>query len=501
LYAVDCANCQSRLETSCPAGRGIDFREGLRIVLEDPRVNEYERGISPVERLFTRSPCSIVTVVARIHGDVSERMFRDAVSKVRRRHRNLRVRITEDANGDPWFTSEGAKEIQVEIVPRESDTHWVRLVQESCRIPFEFEARPAMRFILVQSPVTSDLIILSHHIICDGLSLAYLARDLLAHLGDPARAVEVLPDPVPFDRDNIPEDVSLNAVVRFFINRTNKKWESEKILFDQEDYRNLSEAYWTHYQHQVLSVELSEAQTTALVDRCRNEALTVNSALSAAFVGAQTMIQGDKPYHSSVAVAGSLRDRLRRPVGEVMGFYAGLVTLEYKYSSDSGFWENARRFQQRVRPLFNDKNLFKNPLTWCHVEPTILESISFKTIGGLVPKHASRYQKLSDFSARDDVISSLLRRDKMDSLDRITTGTAITNLTRLEFPREYGALELERLIMKPGTAFPLANVNLVLGAATCAGRLSLVIEYVETNVDAGTMESIRDKALELLLGE
>jgi len=501
LCAVDWADCQSTLDTSWPAGRGIGLRKGVRIVLEDPRVSEYERRVSPVERLFTRSPCSIVTMVARIKGGISESVFRDAVSKVRQRHRNLRVRITEDAGGQPWFTSEGAKEIQIEIVPRESDTHWVRVVRESCRIPFEFHTQPAIRFILVQSPVTSDLIILSHHIICDGLSLAYLARDLLVHLGDRTREVELVPDPVPFDRDNIPEDVSLNAVVRFLINRTNKKWEGEKTLFDQEDYRNLTEAYWTHYQHQVLSVELSEAQTLALVDRCRNQAVTVNSALSTAFVGAQTMVQGEKPYHSSVAVAGSLRDRLRRPVGEVMGFYAGLVTLEHKYSSSSGLWENARRFQRRVRPLFNNKNLFKNPLTWCYVDPTILESINFKLIGGLVPRHASRYQKLSDFSARDDVVLSLLRRDNMDSLDRITTGTAVTNLTRLDFPREYGTLELERLIMKPGAAFPLANVNLVLGAATCAGRLSLVIEYVEANVDTGTMERIRDKALELLLGE
>ena len=78
-------------------------------------------------------------------------------------------------------------------------------------------------------------------------------------------------------------------------------------------------------------------------------------------------------------------------------------------------------------------------------------------------------------------------------------GTAVTNLTRLDFPREYGALELDRLIMKPGGGFPLANVNLVLGAVTCAGKLSLVIEFVEDNVAVKAMEEIRDGALGLLL--
>jgi len=470
-------------------------------MLGDPKVKEYERRITPIERLFTRSPYSTVTLVARIRGEISQSDLRNAISKVQQRHTNLRVRITEDADGQPWFTTEGAGEIPVEIVPRESDDNWIRVVQESSRIPFEFETGPPIRFILVQSPGTSEVIILCHHIRCDGLSLAYLARDLMAHLGDPTREVEVLPDPVPIDKDNIPEDVSLNAVVRFLINRMNKKWEGDKTVFDQEDYRNLNEAYWMHYSHQVLSVELSEAQTSALVDRCRNEEVTVNSALSTAFVGAQVMVQGEKVYHSSIGVAGSLRDRLQRPAGEVMGFYAGVVRLKYKHDSSSGFWANARRFHRKARPLFNNKNLFKDLLTWCYLDPTILESINFKKLGGLVPKDSSSYQRMSAFSTRDDVVSSLLKRDKMDSLERIFMGTAVTNLTRLDFPREYGPLELDRLILKPGGAFPLVNVNLLLGAATCAGKLSLVIEFVEDNVDIGTMERIKKEAMGSLLGE
>lgn len=467
----------------------------------NPSVEEYERRITASERLFTRSPFSTVALVARIRGAVSESALRNAVSKVQQRHPNLRTRIVEDAAGDPWFTSEGAGEIPVEIVPRESDTHWISVVQEAGQLPYEFDSQPAIRFILVQSPVTSELIISCHHIICDGLSLAYLASDLMMHLGDPTREVETLPDPVPIERDNIPENVSANAVVRFFINRMNRKWEGEKVVFDQEDYLSLNEAYWTRYSHQLLSVELSEAQTSALVDRCRSEGVTVNSALAAAFVGAQSVVQGEKPYHSSIGVGGSLRDRLEEPAGEVMGFYAGVVSLKWKYDGSRGFWENARRLHGKVRPLYTNKNLFGDALVWSYLDPTILEAINFKRIGGLVPEHLSRYEKLSAFSRRDDVVSSLLKREKMDSLDRIAMGTAVTNLTRLDFPREYGTLELDRLIMKPGGAFPLVNVNLLLGAVTCSGKLSLVLEYVESNVSIRTMGEIRDKALEFLLSE
>ena len=80
-------------------------------------------------------------------------------------------------------------------------------------------------------------------------------------------------------------------------------------------------------------------------------------------------------------------------------------------------------------------------------------------------------------------------------------GTAVTNLGRMDFPREYGALELDRLIMQPGGAFPLVNVNLVLGAVTCAGKLSLVVEYAEQAIDTETMRRVKDRAIEFLLSD
>jgi hypothetical protein len=42
------------------------------------------------------------------------------------------------------------------------------------------------------------------------------------------------------------------------------------------------------------------------------------------------------------------------------------------------------------------------------------------------------------------------------------------------------------------------NVNLVVGAVTCSGKLSLVVEYAEEAIDSSTIEKIKDKAMELL---
>jgi len=53
--------------------------------------------------------------------------------------------------------------------------------------------------------------------------------------------------------------------------------------------------------------------------------------------------------------------------------------------------------------------------------------------------------------------------------------------------------------MQPGGGIPLVNVNLVLGAVTCAGKLSLVIESAEEAIDTATMKHIQAKALDFLI--
>jgi len=463
-------------------------------------VKKYERKVTGAEQFFSHSPFSIVTMVARIKGNVTEEMLKSAVAKVQQRHALLRVRIKENHDHTLWFTTEGVQEIPIENVPRKSDHDWIKIHAEASKIPYEFGTLPLIRFILVQSPDVSELIILCHHIICDGMSLAYLARDLMVHLGDPSREVEVLPAPEPITLDNLPSDVALSSLVKFFINRIKRKWAEEIVFFDQEDYEVLSKTYWENYHHKLFSIELSEAETSALVTRCRKERVTVNSALTAAFSGAQSFVAGEKPHHAKTAIAVSMRDRLPNPPGEVVGFYASGFELKLKYNHKKSFWDNARKYHKEIKPNFTNKKVFGNLPGYLQMDSNIYEALNFKKLGGLVPADSPRHDKLSDFGKREDVVVNLLQRAKMETLETKLLGPAITNLGRLDFPKTYGMLELDRLIMQPGGAFPLVHVDMVLGVVTCSGKLSLVLEYAPEAVDTRTMEKIKDKAVEYLLG-
>jgi NRPS condensation-like uncharacterized protein len=462
-------------------------------------IESYERKITGAERFFSHAPFSTVTMVARIKGEVTEEMLKNAVQKVQQRHTLLRVRIRDAHDGELWFTSEGVQEIPIKIVPRETENDWIKIHAEGAKFPYDFETRPAIRFILVQSKDVSELIILCHHIICDGKSLAYLARDLMVHLGDPAAEAQVLPAPEPISLENIPSEVVPSGLVKYFINRIRGKWADEIVFFDQQDYEALNKAYWENFTHEILTIEMSEDETSQLVKSCRKENVTVNTALITAFLGAQKAVMDEKPHHAKTATAVSLRDRLPTSPGEGMGYYALGLEVKYKYNAKKSFWENARNYHKKIGSSISNKKAFGDLTSYLQMDSNIYEALSFKKLGKFVKPDSPRYQKLTDFSQRDDVVVRLLKRAKMETLDAKLLGPAITNLGRLDFPNKYGALELDRLIMQPGGAFPLVHVDMVIGAVTCAEKLSLVVEYAEEAVDSASMKKIKSKAMELLL--
>jgi NRPS condensation-like uncharacterized protein len=467
---------------------------------ENKSVN-YTRELTAPERFFLRSPHAIVTLVARIKGAVSSEMLTEAVGKLQQRHTLLRTRIQSDGHQEQRFTTEGCGDIPIQIVPRSSSEDWIEIHAAAVREAFDFNNRPPIRFILVQSSEESDLIIVCHHVICDGMSLAYLTRDMMTFLGEPAREVEVLPAPAPIELENFPSDVSQSFIVKAVIKRMNRKWAEKSEYFDLEDYQTLNQAYWDNYDHELFSIELSEEDTARLVARCKIENTTVNSALTAAYCGAQMSVQGKQDYHSRIVVAASVRDRIPKSPGEGMGMYAGGINLKFEYNSGYGFWANAREFNQQFRAAYTNKNLFSDINNWLYLDATILDAIPFKELGGLVPADAERYQKISRFRNQDDVVARILKQDGLDSLSTKLWGTAVTNLGRMDFPSRYGALQLERIIFQPGGGIPLANVNLVLGAVTCAGKLSLVVEYAPQAVEHSTVEKINATALAWLLEE
>jgi NRPS condensation-like uncharacterized protein len=436
----------------------------------------FRRQVSALERLSYRMPNANVVMVARIQGKVTGAQMSNAVAKVRERHPLLGARIDQidrDGDGHAWFTTQNVPEIPVRVLPRDRPDEWLAQVVNQMRTPFCTGQGPLISFTLLHAPERSDLVVCARHNICDGLSMVYLVRDLMQHLGDPDRAVERLPDPPPPGPPNVPVSVSGNVVERLMLKLINWRWKRKGISFGPEDYGQLHDAFWKTHRNRVLAWKLTPAQTDALVTRCRQARVTVNTALLTAFVAAQHDVQGTgTAYLHDAIVAVDFRERLIHPPGEAFGLYASAVRPELDYDPGAPFWHTARRFHAAITGLLTDEHIFASQRVGMF-HPGLLDALAF-----------ARNDRCDD-----DLVTKLHRRT---GNDRVNTRLLISNLGRVDIPTRYGPLELDG--MYGPFVYPDVQEK-YLGVVTTGGALHFALSFGETIIDPATVEKVKDAAM------
>lgn len=120
-----------------------------------------------------------------IRGRIKENQKKIVIKDMQTRYVLLRCKILEDEQYNPYFTIESCGEIELKSVFLKESDDWIGIMVNESKTPFEFGKRPLIRFILGTKDGNSDeteILIVCHHGICDGLSLGYLTRDLMKSL-------------------------------------------------------------------------------------------------------------------------------------------------------------------------------------------------------------------------------------------------------------------------------------------------------------------------------
>ncbi len=438
--------------------------------------SEFKRRMGGAERVLLMMPLNVV-MVAKIKGTIDVEQVAAVLDKLRKRHALLAVRVVIDKNDVAWYVSEGVPEFTINTIPRQAEDQWLQIAVEECKTSFPIDTGPLVRFSLLHSPERSDLVISAHHAISDGMSLTYLIRDILQQLAEPEREVEILPEPVAITRDTVPSPPPSNFIARGVIGLFNKLWTRQNIRFDSNDLKRLHQLFWEKNRDaSVLAWEASVAETKALVSRCREENVTVNTALWTAFLAAQYDVQGDAaPYRSSAGLAVSTRDKLNVPVGEAFGFYASSLTANLTYDPHQNFWDSARILHEKIRDSLAKTNIFRS-LSAEFLAPTLLDSLYFS-------KYGLMKSRLSD---------KLVQQMNWQG---ISYGYAITNVGRMNIPTNYGQYQLDSVY----GPFIYSDVNeKTMGVITVGNKVTFLMSYNKAIVKPHTAEEIRDTAMDYL---
>lgn len=352
--------------------------------------------------------------VAKLEGQFSVDQLRVALRQVQQRHPLLRVRISLDAMGYPKFVETDA-EIPVRQVARTEDRQWQQEVADELSRSLDWQTVPLLRVVLLQSETESELIIVCHHTIADGLSATYLMRDIIQGIAGKR-----------FERTDLSAAVSLESAL------PGSEPYPDRILKPTDYLPPQSRCSRPHIRTVALSPEL----TQQLIQCSRTEQTTVHGAISAAFLLALAP-QFANPIRCLHPV--NVRSQLSLPMPDGVGVYFCFCSTSHSLQADSKFWEIAQSI--------------KSQLSQIDIAQQLIE----------------------ERQLRQPIVASLTSTATYiaDLQSQYPSHLTVTNLGRVDMVQQYGNIRIKAL--HAPVAMPDMDEGLTVGVATLGDRLALTL--------------------------
>jgi Condensation domain len=283
------------------------------------------RSLGSLEHLFwlfdQNRPCHFA-VTALISGGTSPRDWRRALDRLQKRHPILSVCIDGGPDSVPSFRQADATPIPLRIVEDEPELCWEAEVGKELATPFNSSRAPLIRAVLIQGARDAAFMLVAHHSIADGLSLAYAIRDTLDALaGRFLRPLPWLPS----------QDDMMNV--------------SDSLVDGQEQDQAGAARPAIYRPHDnarptVKGLRLLPGLTSSIRDRARQEGTTVHGALCAALVLASREVFAawrEIPFR----IFSPISARPLLDAGESCGVFLGATTSVFDRQA-MDFWDIAR---------------------------------------------------------------------------------------------------------------------------------------------------------------
>lgn len=377
-------------------------------------------GFETVLWLLDQTRSIHFVTAAEMQGHVPVSRWEEGLQALQQRHPLLSVCIRETAPLRPAFYRVEGRPIPLRVVRDEDESRLERELEAELESTFDFSTAPLLRAVLIEGKDRSTVILAVHHSIGDGISGLYLLRDLLqAVSGQPLSSL-----PLPAANETLLEVTS--AV-------TGADAPSEARERAVEDYR-VRQAL-PNIQRQ----QLSPAETTSLMLRCKKEGTTVHGALCAAFVLAGRQVLPDW-MPGPVRVQSLISTRKALNIKDDCCLYFGTHMLTVENSSTvNDFWELARHAKQQLAASETKQALRENA----------------KLLQGVA-----------------DARAGVLATDQI-RLEGFANEIQISNLGIVPYGSSFGALQLRSVW--GGMSFSGGNEQYVAGIATANGSLSILL--------------------------
>ncbi|HEY9674826.1 MAG TPA: condensation domain-containing protein [Waterburya sp.] len=438
------------------------------------------RKLVPLEQameiLNRRAGSYNVVTISRIKGPLREEMVRQALDLVQCRHPRLNSRIVGSLD-NLRFESEGTQKIPLRVANKFYNEQWQDVVVEEMNEKID-SSKVLVRAVLIHiesEDNTNYLLTIVHHAITDALSGIRLHSELLTYCnslasGEQITRVSSLPV-LPSVEELLPESrQGFRGTIKsalFLLRLTLQHlWNQPKTLGVEKDVPiELRRCDMVHRQ-------LDEELTQKFVELCRREKTTIQGALSAAMLlaAAKKITASEK---AEVCVSCESYVDLRR----------------------------------RLKPIVSDENLsvLVSSVTSFHTLRTQTSMTSFHTLQSCTSFWALARdvkQKLEAGLKRGNIFSVVLMSRKilesaLSQPSQVPLTVALTNVGRVNIPKNYGSFQLEEISYYPAQA-AFGGV-FTAAVATFEGKMTLNFIFSEPSISRETMETLVNSVLSCIV--
>lgn len=385
------------------------------------------RRLGALEELFwlydQASPVHFA-IAAEVVGSTDLPAWRRALDHLQRRHSVMGFGVDPNTRS---FVSVANAPIPLHVVT-DATAVWSEEVRRELATPFAADAAPLIRAVLLQHrPDRATLILIVHHAIADGLSLTFAIRDLLEIMAGAVLPMFRAPETQEHSF-GFPALETASAI-------TCEQTRSTLDRFPEIEY-----------------LRLNPAETTALIETCREHGATVQSALCAAVAIAGQALSAAWPDNAKLV--SPVSTRARTDAAEQCALSIIPTTVPVANRDADNFWGFAGTIKEGLRRGQTE------------------ESVS-ATLGGI---HQLMSANLGVAAMADVMETNFL------------TQGMVSNLGVMPFGADFGPLRLAAL-WGPATTV-VGRRSQTIGAVTFNG--SLYLTHTSHELTAGLLEKTKE---------
>lgn len=315
------------------------------------------RELSSLEKTFhgmnENQPFTII-MCAHIKGELSYEILEQALEIMKERHYYLSYSIQETKNGLEWIYEENAK-IPIEVIETTNDDKWIEICNLEMNISIIHSEASLAKVVFLKKTDGADLIFKISHIISDGISVYHFIRELFIVIDGLYKKIKIT---FPYPLSDIYPDI------KYFPTELKELNEVEILklpisLLEKYPYFQREERFT-----QIIPYQFNIDQSKAIMERCKEKKITVNSLLAAAMIiSIKNHIFkafGNTEEFTIKSSSGlNLRSYFQTDVKpEQLGCWSGFGYVFFNSKEIKSLWDCAGIFQARLKDFFDQQKPF-----------------------------------------------------------------------------------------------------------------------------------------------